>query len=155
MERSDFHFWSVAGLVETDGEERTMTGADFRWVVYWDDHAPPISGYLGGQILRGDGQTIVRATGTFSLFAFRAGPRFSFWFRPIVGLEHRSAEPDWGLGLLTSLGAEIIFRPKSTWQIALTYDRIFSTLSTNTQFGLAVRWGRMMPVVSPSESMTP
>ena len=149
----DPDFWSIAGVAETDGEERTLYGVDFRRVIYWDDHAPPITAYYGGQYLSGDGQSIVRGTGTFSILAFPVGSHVSFWFRPMAGIEYRSDEPDSGFGVLVALGGEFILKPKPTWQVAFTADRVFSTLGTNNQFGVAIRWAINDAGVKPNNSV--
>ena len=135
-------FWSVAGVTEAESDDRTLYGADFRRVIYWDEHAPPITAYYGGQYLHGDGQSIVRGSGTFSILGFPAGSHVSFWFRPMAGIEYRSADPDSGFGVLVALGGEIILKPTPAWRVSLTFDRIFSTLSTDNQVGLAIRWPR-------------
>lgn len=137
-ERADF-FWSVAAVGETEGDRR-LYGADFRHVIYWEDGTPPVTAYWGGQFLTGDGQSILRGSGTLSLFAFPAGKHFSFWFRPMAGVEYRWSEPDSGFGVLVALGGEVIVRPTPRLQVAVTVDRIFSTLRTDNQIGLAVRW---------------
>lgn len=148
-ERSSDDFWSISGILERDGEERTMYGVDFHHLIEME--CPPFAGQYGGQILRGDGQTIVRSSATMTLFGFPMGRHVDFWFRPIVGLEYRDTEPHSGFGALTSLGGEVILKLPSGIQLALTYDRIFSTLATNTQVGLAVRWGRKLPSAIPEQ----
>jgi len=132
-------FWSVAAVGETEGD-RHLYGADFRYVIYWDDHAPPLTAYWGGQFLAGDGQSILRGSGTLSLFAFPAGKHLSFWFRPMAGVEYRWSEPESGFGVLVALGGEMIVKPTGRIQLALTLDRILSTVHTDNQIGLAVRW---------------
>jgi hypothetical protein len=58
----------------------------------------------------------------------------------MAGIEYRWSEPDSGFGVLIALGGEVIVRPTPRMQLALTFDRIFSTMRTDNQFGLAVRW---------------
>lgn len=140
-DRSDELFWSVAAVVESGEDDRTLYGADFRRVAYDDDHAPPLTGYYGAQVLRGDGQTIVRGSGTFSILAFPAGSRWSFWLRPMIGVDYRTADAGSKLGALAALGGEVILRPSPERQVALTVDRIWSTAGTSTQVGIAFRWG--------------
>src|SRR5262245_28020733 len=140
--RSGFSFWSVGAAFERNGAERTIAGPTFKYVVYWDSHAPPMTFYVGGEILSGEGQDVVRGSGTFSLLAFPAGQHFSFWVRPFVGLEYRRSEPDDGFGALAAIGGEFIIRPRGWMQIALSVDRLFSTLGTSNQAGLAFRWGK-------------
>lgn len=136
---------SVAYVGEEGESGEHLSGLKVGWLVYLDDHAPPIAGGVSLEYLEGDTGKLSRLGGSFSPLAFPFG-RASLWLRPQLGLEYRRFDGEDELSGFGAAGVEFIFRTTPSTQIAATYDRVFSfSGGTANQIGLAFRLGVGIP----------
>src|SRR5258705_12492603 len=151
--RSDIKLWSLGVIQQPGPGDDTFYGLRATWVGYCDDDSchTPITMFWGGEVLGAPEGGIARGIASFSILSFPFGPRFkdmtgrsraSFWFRPTAAVDYLWDLPDSGLGVSVGFGAEVIFRPTWRTQLALGWDRFFSTvLGSRNQMSLAFRWG--------------
>lgn len=151
--RSDVLFWSVAGVQQQGPDDRTFYGPRFLYLAYCDDDSchTPVTYSWGGEILAAPIGGIARGLASFSILAFALGAgftsmpgrhRLSVCIRPTAGLDYAWDIPDDGVGVDVGFGGEVIARPSVGTQLALGWERYFSTsLGSRNQWSLAFRWG--------------
>ena len=150
---SDVLLWSIAGVQQHGPEDQTFYGARFLYLAFCDDDSchTPVTFFWGGEVLAAPKGGITRGLASLSILAFAFGPgftavpdrhRFSLWVRPTAGLDYAWNIPDHGIGVDAGVGAEFIVRPSVGTQLAVGWERYFSTsLGSRNQWSLAFRWG--------------
>jgi hypothetical protein len=149
--RSTGWFWSAGAVRQAGPDGELFKGVRVLRVGYDDSCCPGFGLFWGGEQLRADRGRLGRAIGGASILLFPLSRHFSTWLYPMTGLEYLWDQPKDGLGASVGFGAEFIARPRGTSQIAVGWERYFSTVAgSRNQVTLSYRWGVMQrSVIGP------
>lgn len=132
-------YGSLSALSESV-EHEDFTGGKLAYVLWWDDHAPPLFFSAGLEYLTGDPGWVTRTTAALTVLVGPGGRRLSAALKPIVGIEYNDADGS-GAGAVAGAGAELVLRPTSKTQVAAEYNWLKSFGGESSQqVGLGFRY---------------